>query len=76
MRPQAAPEKAVKMKTKLIVLFVLLSLALQACTLKVCQPTAIDYGTGKQLYSCKTYTQGTYQPVFTVYNMARQMTRK
>jgi len=64
------------MKKKIILLLVLSVLALQACTLKVCTPTHINYSTGQQLYSCQSYQKGAAFPVFTVYNMARQMTKR
>ena len=64
------------MKTKTIVFVLLVAVLLSSCTLRVCTPTHIDYSTGQQLYACVDKRVGPAQPIITVINPYRQMTRR
>lgn len=64
------------MKKKLILTITTLAMFLTACTLRVCTPTYVDAITGQQQYSCKDYRKGPAQPIITVINPYRQMSKR
>lgn len=64
------------MKKKLVLTITTLAMFLTACTLRVCTPTHIDYSTGQQQYACVDKRVGPAQPIITVINPYRQMTRR
>lgn len=63
-------------RIKVIVFAVLVAVMLSACTLRVCTPTYVDAITGQQYYSCVSKQVGPAQPIITVINPYRQMTRR
>ena len=61
---------------KKLIVFVLSAYLLSACTLRVCTPTYVSADTGKQQYACVDKRLGSAQPVITIINSARQMSRR
>lgn len=55
------------MKTKLITLFILTAIFLNACTLRVC--------TGK-VYACVDYRKGSAEPIVIISNPLREIVRR
>ena len=64
------------MKKKLVLTIITLAMFLTACTLRVCTPTYVDAITGQQQYACVDKRDGPAQPIVTVINPYRQMTRR
>ncbi len=66
-----------KKKINVIVFALLVAVLLSSCSLKVCQFAHINYNDGSPVYTCKTvYQRGPVEPVVTVINPYRQMTRR
>lgn len=63
------------MRKKMIVAL-LIAAFLSSCTLRICTPTYVSAGTGKQQYSCVDYRKGASTPVVTVINPYRQMGKR
>lgn len=65
-----------KKKITKIVFAVLVAVMLSSCTLRVCTPTYVSADTGQQQYACVDKRVGPAQPIITVINPYRQMSRR
>lgn len=65
------------MKKKLLVIALTIAMFLSSCSVKVCTYQHWNFGNNTPVYQCVTvFQRGPAQPIITVINPYRQMTRR